>query len=460
MIYLLHADNVESRTNYRVHFYMSIVFYNLFQIISLILLSPLLLVKAIISPKYRGRILLRLGFGIEEITQKLPDNGKRIWVHALSVGEVLSAQPLVKKLRSANSNITIIFSASTKTGEELSRDVMANEVDLFVPFPLDLYRVARKFINCIDADLFILIETDFWPNFLHILDKQNTPAILVNGRISQSSFKRYQRFRFIFLPMFKIFRFISMQTTADADKMIDLGVDADRVKALGNLKYDAVLPDNVGWEQEQRPTSFYRKQFGISPEKVVWIAGSTHAGEEVAILSAYKRLSLLFPDLFLVVAPRNVDRGREIKEIADSLGLTVRQRTAPFQDEEFPGAPLLILDTMGELSRMYSFCDITFIGGSLIPDGGHNPLEPAAFGKPILFGPYMNDFSEISSDLLKKNAAIVCHDDDDIFEILKQLLVNAPLRKEMGEQAQALVLQHRGVSKRHLEIIHFLIDSK
>ncbi len=438
-------------------FPMSIVLYNIFQITSLILLSPLLLVKAIVSPKYRGRILLRLGFGIEELARKLPAGQKRIWIHALSVGEVLSAQPLVRELRAAYPDTGLIFSASTKTGEELCREVMAKEIDLFVPFPMDLFKVTRKFINTIGADLFILIETDFWPNFLHILDKKKIPAILVNGRISKNSFARYHRFRFIFLPMFKIFRFISMQTSADADKMIELGVDADRVKALGNLKYDAVLPDTVGWEQEQRPTSFYRIQFGISPEKVVWIAGSTHAGEEFAILSAYKRLSLLFPDLFLVVAPRKVERGREIKEIADSLGLTVRQRSAPLQDEEFPGTPLLILDTMGELSRMYSFCDIAFIGGSLVPDGGHNPLEPAAFGKPILFGPYMDDFTEISADLLEENAAIVCHDEDDIFEILKHLLVNGTLRKEMGAQAQALVLRHRGVTKRHLEIIHFIL---
>ena len=366
----------------------------------------------------------------------------------------------MKELRLACPDITLIFSASTKTGEELARKVMAGEVDLFVPFPLDIYSIVQKFIDCVDADLFVLIETDFWPNFLHSLDKKNTPAILVNGRISQSSFARYQRFRFIFLPMFNTFKFISMQTFADAKKMIDLGVNGDEVKALGNLKYDAVLPDTVGWDQEQRPVSFYRQQFGIPPEKVVWIAGSTHPGEEVFILSAYKRLSLLFPDLFLVVAPRDIERGREIKEIAARLGLTVRCRTAPFQDEEFPGAPLLILDTMGELSRMYSFCNIAFIGGSLVPDGGHNPLEPAAFGKPILFGPYMDDFTEISSDLLEKDAAIVCHDEDDIFEILKKLLGNDSLREKMGEEAQALVLQHRGVTKRHIEIIQFIIDSK
>jgi len=448
------------RPEFEGYFYMNIIFYNIFQITGLILLFPLLLVKIIIFPKYRGRIFLKLSFGIVGLTQKLPDGKKRIWIHALSVGEVLSAQPLVRKIRSTSPDVVIIFSASTKTGETLCREVLSNEIDLFVPFPLDMYSIAKKFINCIKPDIFILIETDFWPNFLHILEKQNISAILVNGRISQKSFNHYRRFRFIFLPMFNIFKFISMQTSADADMMIKLGVDADRVKALGNLKYDAVLPDTVGWEREQRPTSFYRKQFGITREKIVWIAGSTHAGEEVAILSAYKRLSLLFPDLFLVLAPRKIERGRQIKEIADNLGLTVRQRTSPFQDEEFPGAPLLILDTMGELSRMYSFCDIAFIGGSLIPEGGHNPLEPAAFGKPILFGPYMDDFTEISSDLLEKNAAIVCHDENDIFDILKYLLTNSTLRKEMGEHAQALVLQHRGVTMRHLEIIDFIINSK
>lgn len=439
---------------------MNIILYNIFQLLSLILFSPFLCIKAIISPKYRGRILLRLGYGVEELTKKLPAGSQRIWIHALSVGEVLSAQPLVKELRLACPAATLIFSASTKTGEELAREIMAGEIDLFVPFPLDVFSIVRKFINLIAADLFVLIETDFWPNFIHTLESKGTPAILVNGRISQSSFVRYQRFRFVFLPMFRTFQFISMQTVSDAQKMVELGVNADRVKALGNLKYDAVLPDMVGWEQEQRPTSFYRQQFGIPAEKIVWIAGSTHAGEEVSILSAYKRLSLLFPDLFLVVAPRDIARGREIKEIADRLGLTVRRRTAPFQDEDVPGAPLLILDTMGELSRMYSFCNIAFIGGSLVPDGGHNPLEPAAFGKPILFGPYMDDFSEISYDLLEKDAAIVCHDEDEIFDVLKKLLINQSLQKEMGEHAQSLVLQHRGVTKRHIEIIQFILDAK
>jgi len=439
---------------------MRIVLYNIFQIIGLILFSPLLVVKAAINPKYRGRILLRLGFSIAEQLDKLPAGRQRIWIHALSVGEVLSAQPLVKALRAAYPNSTLIFSASTKTGEELAYDLIKMEIDLFIPFPYDIYFVARKFINAVRADLFILIETDFWPNFLQILQVKNTPAVLVNGRISQSSFNRYHRFLFVFLPMFRSFRFISMQTSADAKKMIELGVDPDRVKVLGNLKYDAVLPDTVGWEQEQRPISFYRQQFGISPEKIVWIAGSTHAGEEVIIFSAYKRLSLLFPDLFLIVAPRKIERGREIKDIAERLGLTVRRRTAPFQDEEFPGAPLLILDTMGELSRMYCFCDIAFVGGSLVPDSGHNPLEPAAFGKPILFGPYMDDFTEISTDLLEKNAAIICHDENEIFEVLKKLLTNNALREKMGHAAQALVLQQRGVTKRHIEIFQFLISSQ
>lgn len=439
---------------------MNIILYNIFQVVGLLLFSPFLLFRAVVSPKYRGRILQRLGSGIADLTEPLAHNRERIWIHALSVGEVLSAQPLVRDLRQACPSALLIFSATTKTGEKLAGEVLTRDVDLFIPFPFDIFGIAKKFIDQVNPDLFVLVETDFWPNLLTIMQRKNIPVILINGRISQTSFKRYQRFRFIFLPMFNSFRFISMQTDSDVNKMIELGVCADRVKALGNLKYDAVLPDTVGWNREQRPISFYRKQFGISSEKIVWIAGSTHAGEEVAILSAYKRLSLLFPNLFLVVAPRDVSRGREIKETADRLGLTVRRRTAPFQDEEIPGAPLLILDTMGELTRMYSFCDIAFIGGSLVPEGGHNPLEPAAFGKPILFGPYMDDFTEISSDLLERDAAIVCHDEDEIFEVLKKLLVKDFLREEMGKRAQALVLQHRGVTRRHIEIIRFILETK
>jgi 3-deoxy-D-manno-octulosonic-acid transferase len=439
---------------------MIIYLYNLLQILGLILLLPLLLIVAVISPKYRGRVPLRLGLGIETLIKKLPDNSQKIWIHALSVGEVLSAQPLVKGLRRAHPDAKLIFSATTKTGEDLALQTMQNEIDLFIPFPFDIFFIVKKIIQRLNPDVFILIETDFWPNILHVLQQKNIPALLVNGRISQDSFERYKKFRLIFLPMFNTFHFISMQTVADAQKMVEFGVRADKVKALGNLKYDAVLPETVGWDHEQRPTAFYRQQFGIPSEKVVWIAGSTHSGEEKIIMSAYKRLSLLFPDLFLVIAPRKVERGKEIKETAAAQGLTVRRRTAPFHDEETPGAPLLILDTMGELTRMYSFCDIAFIGGSLVPDGGHNPLEPAAFGKPILFGPYMDDFTEISTDLLKKEGAIVCQNENDIFVNLKTLLINEQLREQMGKQAQSLVLLHRGVTKRHLEIIQIILAAK
>jgi 3-deoxy-D-manno-octulosonic-acid transferase len=437
---------------------MIIFLYNIFQVLGLILFFPLLLIIAIVTPKYRGRIPQRFGFGTKTLFEKLPDNKLKIWIHALSVGEVLSAQPLVKGLRRTYPEAVLIFSATTKTGEELALQNMQDMVDMFVPFPFDLPFVVKKTINRLNPDLFILIETDFWPNFLHSLHEYNIPALLVNGRISKNSFTNYKRLRKIFLPMFNTFRFISMQTVFDAQKIIEFGVRHDTVKALGNLKYDAVLPETVGWDREQRPTEFYRQQFGIPMEKTVWIAGSTHPGEEGIILSAYKRLSLLFPDLFLVVAPRKTERGKEVKEIAASIGLTVRRRTAPFEDEEMPGAPFLILDTMGELTRMYSFCDIAFVGGSLVPDGGHNPLEPAAFGKPILFGPHMEDFIEISTDLLEKKAAIVCHDEEEIFENLKTLLVDVNLRDRMGEKAQSLVLQHRGVTKRHLEIIQVILN--
>lgn len=435
-----------------------IFFYNILELAGLIVFLPLLFVKVIIAPRYRGRILQRLGAGLEKKTQGLNAHRQRVWLHALSVGEVLSAKPLVKAIRKSYPEVTIIFSATTKTGEELAGQIMGRQVDLFISYPLDIFFNVKRFIRLLRPDLFILVETDFWPNFLHCLRKAEIPALLVNGRISQKSFAWYQRLRFLFLPLFSSFNFISMQTVADAEMMIGLGVAGQRVKPLGNLKYDAVLPPEA-----IKPGPHYlhgsgRRDFDIPSEKIIWIAGSTHGDEEKIILSLFKRLSLLFPDLYLVIAPRQPNRAAEISELARKIGLTTRRRSKPTEHEAQPATPILILDTMGELSGMYSFCDIAFIGGSLVPDGGHNPLEPAAFGKPVLFGPHMDDFTEISRDLLLTGAALVCHDEEEFFDHMLTWLNDAKARNMAGDHGKALVGLHSGVTRRHLEIVNLFLN--
>lgn len=435
-----------------------IIFYNIFQLAGLILFLPVLFVKTIISPKYRGRIPQRLGIGLGERLQKLPAGRQRIWIHALSVGEVLSSRPLLQAIRKSYPEATILYSAATRTGEELAIRSMKHQVDMFVPYPLDLAFIVKRFIALLRPDLFILVETDFWPNFLHSLGKAKIPALLVNGRISQKSFARYHRLRLFFLPLFSSFRFISMQTAADAEMMVRLGVPAERVRPLGNLKYDAVLPLESVLAGPPYLRGSSRREFGIPEGRIVWIAGSTHGNEEITILTIFKRLSLLFPDLFLVLAPRQPSRSGDISELAKKNGLTSRRRSKPVQHETEPATPLLILDTMGELSSMYSFCDIAFIGGSLVPDGGHNPLEPAAFGKPVLFGPHMDDFTEISRDMLETGAAMVVQDGEELFEQMRCWLTSTGAREKAGAKGRALVEMHAGVTRRHLEILGRFLD--
>lgn len=440
-----------------------IIFYNIILFIFLIVFSPLIFVKTIISPKYRGRIPGRFGFGLdarlaEQSRSPAAGRKKTIWIHALSVGEVLSAQPLVKGIRAAWPETVIVFSAATMTGEVLARQTMRHSVDIFVPFPLDLLCSVKYFLRRLRPDLFILIETDLWPNFIYQLKKKNIPSLLINGRISEKSFAGYRKLRFFFLPLFASFRFISMQTAADAEKIIELGVPRKNVRALGNLKYDAVMPEKSYWRGRLDRSGSRPRDFSIPPAKTIWIAGSTHPGEEAVVLAVFKRLALLFPDLFLVVAPRQVDRGREITETAQRLGLTSRRRSKPQTDEDQPAAPILILDTMGELSEMYEFCDIAFIGGSLVPDGGHNPLEPAAFGKAIIFGPHMNDFTEISRDLLENKAAVICSNEEELFTRMQFWLAEPAARMKTGLHGLALVNLHQGVTARHVELIRDILQ--
>ena len=212
-----------------------LIVYNIFQLLALIVFAPVLFVKVILTPKYRGRIPKRLGAGLGALVSAQPLRRPRIWIHALSLGEVTSSESLVKAVRSAMPEATIMFSAATRAGEQRAQAILQDHVDLFVPFPLDLWWSVRKFVTVLEPDLFLLIETDFWPNILHTLQARQIPSVLVNGRISHTSFTRYRRLRKIFLPLFDSFKFIAMQTEEDTRKMVELGLSPQKVRTLGNL---------------------------------------------------------------------------------------------------------------------------------------------------------------------------------------------------------------------------------
>lgn len=425
--------------------------YNLIQFVCLTILAPFLFVKAILTPKYRGRMLRRLGKGLVREMAAIDSGRPRIWFHALSVGETASARSMIKGLRRQMPEAVILFSASTKSGEEYSRRVLAQWVDEFVAFPFDVYWVVKKFVKVVDPDLFVLIETDFWPNILHVLQAQKRSAILVNGRISAASFRNYRRFRFVFLPMFSTFELMAMQTSEDVRKMVSLGVLEDRVQALGNLKYDTIVPVAANGKV---PLS--RRDLCIPDDKIVWIAGSTHPGEEEILFRVVHRLLQDYPDIFLVVAPRSIDRGESLLQLAEKNGLQVFLRSDGLQQN----CSLMILNTMGELSLSYGVCDLAFVGASLVPEGGHNPLEPAGFAKPVLFGPNMDDFAEISRDLLACGGCRMVLDEEELLAAAKQLIGDKEYRFEMGRRAAGFVHRQQGVTQKHLDAIFKILRSQ
>ncbi len=418
-------------------------FYNLILTVGVIVFAPLLFVKVILTPKYRSRVGKRLGYALGESPCGVSSGWPRIWVHALSVGEVASVRNLVQELRRNYPQGVILFSSATRAGESFSRTVLAEQVDDFISFPLDLSWSVKRLISWARPDLFVLVETDFWPNFLRELNRRDIPCLLVNGRVSESSLGRYRRFRWFFQPLFNSFQALAMQTEQDAVSLRQLGVDPMRLAVLGNLKYDAALSGSCINKSHDLDT------LQIPPQALVWVAGSTHRGEEEVIFTVYARLARTFANLFLIVAPRDVERGAELATMAAQQGLSAFRRSQGGAGE----GSVLILDTLGELASVYAFCDVAFIGGSLVPQRGHNPLEPAVYGKPVFFGPYMEDFAEISRDLLAQGGARQVHDADDLCAGISLLLTDPAERERVGRQAQGLIAARRGVTEAHIALI-------
>ncbi len=421
--------------------------YNLIQFIGLIVFWPVFLLLILCKAKYRLRIPVRLGFGLGNLAEKIPDGHPRIWIHALSVGEVSSALRLVHAIRENFPQAVLLFSTTTSSGEKFVRNHRELPVDLFVPFPIDLYPVVRRFVKLLQPDLFILVETDFWPNLISQLQFCKIPTLLVNGRISRESYKKYSNFQAFFLPMFQAFTCLAMQRQEDMDKMISLGVDAERIKMLGNLKYEAMLP-------KQCKVAPARSSLGIDEKCLLIIAGSTHEGEEEILCGVYQSLAENFPSLYLILAPRNIERVSAVEKLVRKKGLHVSRRT----QGTHVGDQVMLLDTMGELAGLYPLADVSFIGGTLVEEGGHNPLEPAAAGVPVFFGPHMEDFADVQEDMLAADCAEQVAGGEDLEMRMSEYLRDAAKRKTKGEAARKFVESRKGVILHHIDLIRQVLS--
>lgn len=413
----------------------------------LVPLAPLWLLK----DKYRARLLPRLGWGLRRKLGRKPRTGPVIWIHALSVGEVTSALPLVRSLREKWPDACLIFSATTRAGARVADSLMKQMVNHRIDAPLDLGPVVPFFIHCIRPDLFIQVETDFWPHWLGCLRQHQIPAMLVNGRVSEQSARQYRRFSPVFRPMFACFSLLSMQSGHDAEKMCVLGLSRECVLTLGNLKCDTrnSQPDAAAGQSKEA----LKKNYGFIPDAPLWICGSTHPGEETSILAAYLSLHAQFTNLQLLLAPRNIERSGEVVAYAATQNLHFRLRTT---DMHTPG-PLLLLDTIGELADCYQMADVAFVGGSLEPFGGHNPIEPAAMGVPVLVGPHNEDFQEIMESLRDAGALTLVHNQKELYLQMAAILGDPAALAAMGERAADWVTAHRGVVAEHLRVIAGLL---
>ncbi len=416
-----------------------------------LLFLPLILMVSLLKKKYRGRTLQRLGLTLHK---QLPKNADRnvpvIWIHALSVGEVTSALPLIIGLRERYPDALLYFSTTTGTGRTTARQLTKGIVDAVFFSPFDVFFTLQHFVNLINPSLFVLVETDLWPGWLYCLKKRRIPALLVNGRFSKKSLTTYHRFRFLFRPMFDCFSLISMQTFQASKTLQHIGIPADRITTLGNLKFDAAL-SNTSPAREK----ISRSDLHLSQDRPLLICGSTHKGEEKILVTAFSEMKKRIPNFHLLIAPRDINRAEEIETLAGEYNLTSSRRSQGFNRS----SDIFLLDTLGELASCYRLADIAFIGGSLVPAGGHNPLEAAICGCPVFFGPFMDDFTEISRDLVAAGGALVVSTSDELVEQILSLL-NSPQRvTAMGTAAKQIVRKNQGVVQRHLDVIEQLLNT-
>ncbi|MDA8162689.1 MAG: 3-deoxy-D-manno-octulosonic acid transferase [Desulfobacteraceae bacterium] len=426
-----------------------LLIYNTLQGLLLPLVAPPVFIYLEFKHKYRGHVSARL---------KLPHDipgpkgyGPRIWIHALSVGEVNAAATLVRAVSKKWPRADIICSSSTKTGMAALRRSMAGMDGLVIQMPFDLMPLIRKLVNRLAPDCFVLIETDVWPNLIWTLKKKGVPVLMVNGSISSGAQKKLKRLGKTFAAfLYNGLDHLAMQSEDDRRRLLDLGLPKDKVSVAGNLKYDIkCAPDQ---EQDKK-----KKELGLKPDGPVIVAGSTHKGEEAPMLAAFLSLSRDLPGLQLVIAPRDPDRGKEIWRMAEGLGLTVKLRSAM---DRAADAQILVLDTLGELAGCYKIADIAFVGGSLMDAGGHNILEPAACGVPVIFGPHMESFRDVADRFVSAGAGIAVGNAKEMERAIRRLLLDKDMRIRMGKLAKDLIKKDGGATLRCLKLISDAIQER
>jgi 3-deoxy-D-manno-octulosonic-acid transferase len=421
------------------------ILYSILFVLGFVLALPWFLWKGRRSGKYlrtfrerTGRLPVSLNVG----------GGRSIWVHAVSVGEVLGVRPLLPALRERFPHHRLYLSTTTVTGHEVAARA-AGDLDGLLFAPFDWPGAVRRALSTINPSLLVLVETELWPNLIHEAHRRGTRVALVNGRLSNRSFGRYRLVRPLLRRVLEEVDLFLMQGQIAAERIRELGAPAERVSITHSLKYDAAEPG--------RPPERLRRLFdGRSPRGPLWVAGSTVGGEEEGVLRAFRRVRERVSDAALLLAPRHPERFAEVPPLVEAAGFHCRRRST-LEPGGWGEGDVLLLDTLGELAPLYTFASVVFVGGSLGATGGHNILEPAAAGKPIVVGPHMENFQEIADEFKAGGALVEVRSAEELGGEVAALLLDEARRREMGERARRLVDRNRGAARRTVDALGRLV---
>jgi 3-deoxy-D-manno-octulosonic-acid transferase len=362
-----------------------------------------------------------------------------IWVHAVSVGETIAAGPMVRRLLAHNLDATILMTAMTDTGRAQAQKMFGDQVS-YAYAPYDTPGSIRRFVKRARPGILVILETEIWPNMITQCRQNKVPVFLINARLSARSARGYERVRWLAAPVMNSITWVAAQADMDAERFRHIGVVPSHVEVTGSVKFDVDIPDDV-----RAASAAFRQQTG---GRRVWIAGSTHAGEDRQLLAAHQQVLARHPDALLIIVPRHPERFDSVAHLARTQGFTVARRSA---GESPDHAQVYIGDTMGELMMLYGASDLAFVGGSLIERGGHNPLEPAAWGIPVLSGPHVFNFETIYERMLAGRGGELVRDSDQLAHALILLFNEANRRKAFGQRALAVVTANRGALDRVVE---------
>ncbi len=415
-----------------------VLIYNIFLIILSIIFLPIIILAFIIQPKFRAGFFEKIGFYSNKSTSDKP-----IIFHAVSVGEVNAVKELIKEYKKANPDKTIIVTTTTRTGQATAKKAFEGIANKITYYPYDFFFSILSFLNTFKPEKVVIAETEIWPCFVTLAKLKGIKVYTVNGRISPHSFDGYKKLKFFLKIILNNYEKIYMQTKDDKERMINIGANEDKVEVMGNLKFDItqnITSDAINEYRNQLKTEKYR----------LFIAASTHKGEDEIILNAYRDLKSKFQDSKLLIAPRHPERYEEVISLIEKTGYNWGKRS---NNDNFETKDIILLDTMGELAKLFSVCHIAFIGGSFSTTGGHNPLEANIWNKPVISGPCTFNFKDVYRIAVENKCAVIVNSQEELNNELESFYSDNNKYKEFCENAKSIFEQNKGAIKYVLERI-------